>query len=71
MEGGEFMIKKISLAAGIFGISLFAIATMTFAQTPTTTPTPTQSEPTPTETETTPSPTRSVPGGAPATGRAN
>lgn len=60
------MIKKISLAAGVFGISLFTIVTMTFAQTATPSPSPTT-----TDTTVTPSPTTTVPGGAPATGRAN
>lgn len=59
------MLKKAVVATGVFGISLFAIATMTFAQTATTTPTPTT-----TDTTVTPSPTTTVPGGAPSTGKA-
>jgi hypothetical protein len=57
------MIKKVILGAVVFGISLFTIATMTFAQTATPSPT--------TGTTITPSPTTTVPGGAPATGKAN
>jgi len=65
------MMRKAGIAAGVFGLSLFAVATMTFAQTTTTTPTPT----TTTTTTVTPSPTTipssTVPSAAPATGRAN
>lgn len=60
------MLKKAAVATGVFGISLFAIVTMTFAQTTTITPTPT----TTTNTTVTPSPTTTVPGGAPSTGKA-
>ena len=70
LKGGEYMIKKAGLAAGVFGISLFSLVTMTFAQTTTSTPSPTT-----TTTTVTPSPTTvpssTVPSGAPATGRAN
>lgn len=64
-------MKKAGIAAGVFGIALFAVATMTFAQTTTTTPTPTIT----TTTTVTPSPTTvpssKVPSAAPATGRAD
>lgn len=65
MKGGEDMIKKAAIAAGVFGFSALTAATMAFAQTstPMTTNTPTV---TPT---TSPAPSGSVPGGAPETGR--
>lgn len=67
LKGGDNMMRKAGIAAGVFGLSLFAVVTMTFAQTTTPTPTPTIT----TTTTVTPSPTTRVPAAAPATGRAN
>ncbi len=58
------MIKKISIATGVFAISALVAATMTFAQT----------TPSTTKTTVTPIPsvmTKTIPAKAPATGRAN
>jgi len=61
MKGGDYMIKKITLATGAFAIAALTAATMTFAQTSTPRTSP----------AVTTSPTTTVPAMAPKTGRAN
>lgn len=67
MKGGEYMIKKATIATGVFAVSALAAATMAFAQTPTNT---TTNNTTTNETNSTTNTTNpTVPGGAPSTGR--
>lgn len=58
MKGGDCMIKKISIATGVFVASALTVASMAFAQTAT-------------PSSTTVTPTTTVPASAPATGMAN
>jgi hypothetical protein len=55
------MIKKISIATGVFVASALTVASMAFAQTTTVAPSSAM----------TATPTTTVPASAPATGRAN
>ncbi len=60
-KGGDYMIKKISIATGVFVASALTVASMAFAQTTTVAPSGTM----------TVTPTTTVPAKAPATGRAS
>lgn len=64
-KGGEYMIKKASIATGVFAVSALAAATMAFAQTPTST----TANATANSTVNTTNTTTTMPAAAPATGR--
>jgi hypothetical protein len=72
LKGGDYMLKKAAIGAGVFVISALTAGTMAFAQTtttPTSAPTTTTAPTTAVTSAVTPTPTKTLPAGAPATGK--